>query len=226
MKKLSIIIACFNKYKFTQSALNDLFQLPNDHEIIVVDNASTDETQKELSNIKKDNFIYIRNELNGLHSKASNLGYAFSTGNNILFLNNDIRVKSNYNNWTDNILKYCSTHIVGPTMGLLDKNLNFVKESNQDLFGNTYISGWCIASSRKNWKKFDTKNNGQIFDEETFPHYFNDTDIGFMSRKLNIQMKIVDIPVVHFGRISAEQTNIQKLYNDGRKNFIEKWNKK
>jgi len=50
MKKLSIIILGFNKWKYSEYALNDLIKL-KDHEIIFVDNASTDETS-EISRSK------------------------------------------------------------------------------------------------------------------------------------------------------------------------------
>ena len=59
-KILSICIPVFNKFNFTKSCLKDLEKLPNDHEIIVVDNGSTDETQSNFSNSKE--IIYIRNK--------------------------------------------------------------------------------------------------------------------------------------------------------------------
>lgn len=222
---LSIITPIFNKYPFTKSFINDIFKLTTNYELIIIDNASTDETQKELSKIIRPNFIYIRNEENTFHSRACNQGYKLAAGEHVCFLNNDVRVKNNHSNWTDTLIQHCDDNIVGPTMGLLDNNFNFVKEANQQLSGkNTYLSGWCIASSKENWNKLDINNNGQIFDEQ-FPMYFNDTNMGFMCHKLNIPMKVVELPIVHFGKISATQLNIPKLYNEGRKVFIKKWSK-
>ena len=62
--KISIVIPIFNKYQFTKACLNDLFKLPEDNEIIIVDNASTDESYAELSKINKTNFVYIKNNVN------------------------------------------------------------------------------------------------------------------------------------------------------------------
>lgn len=45
---LSIVIPVFNKYAFTKACLTDLSKLPEDHQIIIVDNGSTDETRAEL----------------------------------------------------------------------------------------------------------------------------------------------------------------------------------
>jgi GT2 family glycosyltransferase len=224
-KMLSIIIPVFNKINFTLSALNDLLRLQTNIEIIIVDNASTDKTQKEMEdfiNSGMSNFNYIRNDTNLFHSKACNQGFAQSKGDYIIFLNNDIRIKNNHTNWTDILIPHCDDNIVGPTMGLLDGNFNFVKEANQQLSGNVYLSGWCLASSRENWKKLDIYNNGQIFDEQ-FPFYFNDTNMGFMCRKLGIPMKVVELPIVHFGKISASQLNIHQLYTQARQIFVKKW---
>ena len=43
-KVLSIIIPVWNKSHFTKTCLQDLAKLTNDHEIVVVDNGSIDDT--------------------------------------------------------------------------------------------------------------------------------------------------------------------------------------
>lgn len=219
--KLSIIIPVFNKINFTLSALNGLFKsnITTQCEFILVDNGSTDNTQKELSQIKQDNFVYIRNKENLFHSKACNIGYQYSTGDNILFINNDIKVKAN--DWAEIILQNCSNAIVGPTMGQLDDNSNFIKEANTQLTGNVYISGWCIASSRDIWSRRDIDGKGQIWDESFF--YFNDGDLSWWAKRANIPLKVITLPIIHFGKISSSQLNIQQLYLEGKKNFIKKW---
>src|SRR5579864_7939881 len=115
---LSIVIPVYNKFNFTQACLSDLSKLPEDHQIIVVDNGSTDETQQQLE--KNSRIIYLRQSANLGFAKACNLGYSVSTAPNVLFLNNDIRIKSNYQNWTDELVKWCPSALVGPTMGQLD----------------------------------------------------------------------------------------------------------
>lgn len=228
MPKLSIIIPIFNKYAFTKSCLNDLFKLSDDHEIIVVDNASSDESYAELSKIDKPNFKLIRNEVNNFHSKGCNQGYQVASSENILFMNNDIKVKSNHENWTDSLIKYCEDdkyNIFGPTMGLLDKDLNFVKEANEMMSGNSYISGWFIAGNKKHWKKLEL-SDGEVWNEK-FPMYFNDGDLCFRARKKNVKLDVVPIKdVIHFGKVSSVQLNVNKLYNEGRSVFLSKWGKK
>ncbi len=241
-KILSIIIPVFNKWAFTKSCLNDLSKLPNDHEIIVVDNASTDDTNKELASSKE--IVYIRNNENTGFAKGCNKGYYNSSAPNILFLNNDIRVKSNHDNWTKVLIDNCSDALVGPTMGQLDKDLNFVRESNGYLDGNSYMSGWCIASNRKIWNKLLIPRTSeidylmidkgadrndeycQIFSEEFGIAYFEDTDLSFRARKLKIDMKVFGIPVVHFGKQTSSQLNTYQLYKNAREIFVKKWKNK
>jgi len=235
-KLLSIVIPVFNKWNFTKSCLNDLAQLSEDHEIIIIDNASSDETTKEIEKLINDLRIkypsgaeirYVRNEENTFHSKACNQGFKVASGENVLFLNNDIRVRSNHATWTKRVIEACkaTTGIVGPTMGQLDSNLNFVKEANSQLTGNlTYMGGWCIAASKEVWNKIDAGHGPW---DEDFPFYFNDTDLSFRaSRKHKLHLKHIDVPeIAHFGKVSAAQVNIPKLYNEGRQVFLKKWSK-
>ena len=229
-RKLSIVIPVFNKWNFTKSCLKDLSQLPEDHEIIIIDNASTDETSKEIMNFiaelsnanpGKCWIRYVQNAENTFHSKACNQGAKLATGDYILFLNNDIRVRANHANWTQDIIAACdSTNgLVGPTMGLLDKGLNFVKEANEQLSGNSYLGGWCIAAKKEVWDKVGFWN-------EDFPFYFNDTDLSFRARQKQIPITVVALPdVLHFGKVSAQQINIPKLYQEGRAVFLKNWSK-
>lgn len=229
-KELSIIIPVFNKWNFTRSCLNDLGKLPaNTHDIIIIDNASTDDTQVEMTKISQVNPLirYVRNEENTFHSKACNQGFKMAWGENVLFLNNDIRVKSNYDSWTKQIIDACwSTNgIVGPTMGQLDNQLNFVKEANEQLTGKSYLGGWCIAARKQTWSLLDVDGTGQVWNEK-FPFYFNDTDLSFRARKSNVPITWINVPeIAHFGKVSAAQINIPKLYNEGRQVFLKHWSK-
>lgn len=227
-KTLSIVIPVFNKFNFTKSCLNDLSNLPNDHEIIIIDNGSTDETFNNLRGNK--DIVYIPLNHNKGFAQASNIGYGIATSPNVLFLNNDIRVNDSKSNWTKPLLDKCNDGLVGPTMGQLDSNLNFVKEANEVLTGKSYLSGWCLASSKKIFDKLEVKRSvsdpntrPQIFSEKYGKAYFEDTDLSFRARKLGIAMNVVSIPVVHFGKQTSSQLNTYELYSKARKIFIKTW---
>ncbi|HET8793581.1 MAG TPA: glycosyltransferase [Nitrososphaeraceae archaeon] len=237
-KVLSIVIPVYNKYNFTKSCINDLLHLPEDHEIIVVDNGSTDETQKSLDGNKE--IRYYRNQENLGFAKACNIGYSLASAPNILFLNNDIRVKDSKDSWTQKLIEHCPNALVGPTMGQLDNNLNFVQEANKVLSGKSYMSGWCLAASKEIWNKLSIDRHpgtilavdqiqpcdgAQVFSEEFGLAYFEDVDLSFRARKLNIPFQVVEIPVVHFGKTTSKTLNVPKLYNHARNIFIKKWDK-
>ena len=236
--KLSIVIPVWNKSHFTKSCLKDLVQLPDDHEIIVIDNGSTDDTQQAIESMPR--IHYHRNPENLGFAKACNIGYCLAIAPNVLFLNNDIRVRSDHTDWTAPLIEHCATHLVGPTMGQLDAQLNFVQEANQELSGNSYMSGWCLASSKDIFEKLrlfhsrDTMltatydpiaNAPQIFDERYSPAYFEDTDLSFRARELGIPFKVVSVPVVHFGKQTSVQLNVHKLYTQSRQTFLQRWKK-
>jgi GT2 family glycosyltransferase len=229
-KVLSICIPVFNKFNFTKSCINDLSKLPNDHEIIIFDNGSSDETENYFKNNKE--ILYIRSDKNLGFARGCNHAYSKASAANVLFLNNDIRVKSNFDTWTQSLIEKCSEGLVGPTMGQLDSQLNFIKESNSILTGNSYLSGWCIAGSKEIWSKLAIVRQGtdrslkgipQIFSEEFGIAYFEDTDLGFRARKLGIKLNLANVPVVHFGKQTSTQLNTYALYSTARTIFIKKW---
>jgi len=103
--------------------------------------------------------------------------------------------------------------------------LNFVREANQQLTGNCYVGGWCIAANRETWQQLDVNGDGQIWNED-FPFYFNDTDMSFRARLKKIPLTVIAVPeIAHFGKVSAAQINIPKLYQEGRQVFLKKWSK-
>lgn len=222
---ITIVIPVFNKWNFTKSCLIDLNKLDTTkHEIIVVDNGSYDETKllKNHFDIPK----YVRSEENLGFAKACNIGYSQAKGDVVIFLNNDIKVRSNHHNWTNLICDATNdNNLVSPSGGMVDpkNNFQFLYETNSPNKQINYMSGWCLAARKKTFDKLIINNYLGPFSEEFGIAYFEDTDLGFRASRLGIEFKLVDIPVVHFGKISSSQINTYKLYSDARKIFISKW---
>lgn len=227
MDKISIVIPVFNKWNFTKSCLNDLSHLPRDtHEVIVVDNGSADETSVEIRKDAYDFARYTRSDENLGFAVGCNTGFSLATGNIVMFLNNDIRVKQNHNNWTDAIFKELNDrNIVGPSGGKIDHNFQFLYETKDPSKSINYMSGWCLSAYKETFNKLKVNDYGP-FSEEFGKAYFEDTDLGFRASRQGIEFKLVDIPVVHFGKITSTQINVPKLYNEARKIFIDKWSGK
>jgi GT2 family glycosyltransferase len=226
--QVSIVIPVFNKFNFTKSCLNDLKPLKGNCEVVVVDNGSSDETKSQLEDNK--DIVYIRNDVNYGFAKACNIGFAKSTGKYVMFLNNDIRVKEKHNTWPIHIISEIENDrncIVGPTGGYVDPkdDFKFVYESHNDGRKINYMSGWCLTAYRDTWDKLIINDYCGPFSEEFGLAYFEDTDLSFRATRQGIGFKLVDIPVVHFGKISSSQINTYELYNKARRIFINKWGK-
>lgn len=99
MTKLSIVILTFNTKDLTCACLKSIFEQyekelkSGEFEIILVDNASEDETSKAVSNLKISNIKVIENKKNLGFSKGNNIGVKNATGEFVLFLNSDTEVK-------------------------------------------------------------------------------------------------------------------------------------
>jgi glycosyltransferase involved in cell wall biosynthesis len=90
MPKVSVVIPTYNRPQFVRSAitsvLNQTFQ---DFEIIVVDDASTDNTPEVVSGFNDTKIKYIRHEINKGGSAARNTGIRTSSAEYIAFLDDD-----------------------------------------------------------------------------------------------------------------------------------------
>ena len=224
--RVSICTPVFNKKQFTENYLKDLSKLTTDVEIIITDNNSTDGTDEVLA--KFPNVKIISNKENLGFGKASNQGYAASTGDIVLFLNNDIKVKDHQENWTQILVDAMEEDtMVGPTGGLVDPTNEFTfcyetEDNNQKI---NYMSGWCLAATKKTWDKLIINKYPGPFSEEFFA-YYEDTDLSFRAINQGIKFKLIELPLVHFGKITSSQINTYKLYNESRQIFLKKWKNK
>ena len=92
MPKVSVIVPVYNVEKYIEKCLNSLVnQTLEDIEIIVVNDGSTDGSEKIIKNFQANNpnkIIYLKKENGGL-SDARNYGMLFATGEYIAFLDSD-----------------------------------------------------------------------------------------------------------------------------------------
>jgi len=246
--KLSIVIPVYNNWNFTKTCLKDLAKLPDDHEVILVDNGSTDTTKKStflwteptimVDAIHPDHpgspgvdrpkeLLVIKNKDNKGFSKACNQGFMLARGDYVLFLNNDIKVKSDFETWTQVLIQKAEETggLVGPTGGLLDDKLNFVKETSEKVDGNFYMSGWCLCAKREVFQSFvlDSNEFKGPFTEEFGIAYFEDTDLGFRAEEAGVPMEIVSVPVFHFGKMTSRKINLSEIFFGAKMKFVNKW---
>jgi GT2 family glycosyltransferase len=122
--KVSVVMPVFNKSFFTKKCLDQIFAISPEKtsfEIIVVDNASTDDTQEFLNELTKKhkNINVLRNEKNLGFAKACNQGAEVAKGEYILFLNNDTEPKVG---WLDSLVEVVEND---PKVGAVGSKLLF-----------------------------------------------------------------------------------------------------
>ena len=89
-KIISVVIPTYNREKLISRAVKSvLAQTYTDLEVIVVDDASTDDTETVVKKIESDRLRYIKIEKNGGACRARNAGIRAAKGDYIAFLDSD-----------------------------------------------------------------------------------------------------------------------------------------
>jgi GT2 family glycosyltransferase len=97
MKDLSIIIISYNTKDLTLGCIRSIIDTvkKTSYEIIVVDNASTDQSVDAIEKLKLSSIKVFRNKKNLGFGKANNVGLKQAKGRCVLFLNSDTLVLEN-----------------------------------------------------------------------------------------------------------------------------------
>ncbi|CQR71216.1 N-acetylglucosaminyl-diphospho-decaprenol L-rhamnosyltransferase [Sporomusa ovata DSM 2662] len=236
--KTSIVILTFNQLEYTKKCIDSIRQYTkkNEYEIIIVDNNSTDGTNswlKEQHDIKT-----IFNKENVGFPKGCNQGIAVSTGDNILLLNNDVIVTSN---WLDNLVQclYSQNEIgaVGPITNNVSNyqaiSVNYHSETEMQLFAETVnkfnpklweerlkLVGFCLLIKRSVLEQVG------LLDEQFSPGNFEDDDLSYRIRLAGFRLILCkDTFIHHFGSVSFKQDNSRyaALLKENGNKFADKW---
>ena len=90
MPKVSVIILTYNRARYLQRAIRSVLdQTFQDFEIIIVDDASTDETPKVVKAFQDPRICYVRHQINQREAGSRNAGLQKSRGEYIAFLDDD-----------------------------------------------------------------------------------------------------------------------------------------
>jgi GT2 family glycosyltransferase len=226
--KVSIIVLNWNGEKYLENCVNSLLKTsyPN-IEIIIVDNASTDGSQKIVE--KFAHVRLIQNEKNYGYAGGNNIGFKHASGKYVVALNNDMYVEPD---WLDAPIDYMEKDdtigIAGCRQMRFDKKTIdglfriYRKDLTTDALGaeenysgdyTTYKAGFVIGvngGSAIYRKKAIDEING--FDEHFFG-YFEDVDICL--RAVIYGWRILYVPssvVYHIGGASFRKDNRKMLY--------------
>jgi O-antigen biosynthesis protein len=240
--KVSIVIPVFNQTDVTLACLKSVLRHTGDlpYEVIVVDDASSDETRGILNEVK--NLRVLRNETNSGFLKSCNRGARVAQGEFILFLNNDTEVTPD---WLNALLRTFNQRpdagavgakLIYPDGKLQEAGGIIFKDGSGWNYGRNdhprrpeynylrevdYCSGACLLVPHNLFEELGG------FDEIYSPAYYEDTDLAFEIRKAGRKVYYNPLAVVihHEGQTSGTNTDsgVKRYQVINHAKFRSKW---
>ena len=239
---VSIVIPVHNEWVFTAACLRSIVEAENNtaYEVIVVDDASSDETSERLKGIQ--GLKVLNNPKNLGFIGTCNRGAAMATGDFVVFLNNDTQVMDG---WLDHLAttfrEYPDTGIAGARLVYPDGTLqecggmifsdgsgwNYGRGDDPDRpeyqFTREvdYCSGACIMIRREVFDELDG------FDSHFAPAYYEDTDLAFRVREMGLKVRVQPAATVvhHEGITSGTDINsgAKRYQAVNQEKFLKRW---
>lgn len=179
----SVVIPAYNGQKFLKENLPAVLKLKAD-EIVLVDDASTDDTNQFL----RDNYPQIKlitHQKNQRFPISVNNGFAVSTGEIVILLNQDVKPQAD-------LLKFALPHFKNPkvfavTFSEQDRSWakaemknGFLEFTNGSRDNQIHESFWASGGSAAFRKEYWDKLGG--FDPIFTPGYYEDLDLGWRAQ--------------------------------------------
>ncbi|RIV17628.1 glycosyltransferase [Alicyclobacillaceae bacterium I2511] len=233
---VSIIMPVYNQWAYTKECLAAIHRYtPENHEVIVVNNGSTDETLVSLQNLPM--VKRLDNDHNEGFPKACNQGMAMARGDTLVILNNDVVVS---HNWLKNLL-HClyadDRHgAVGPVTNwvsggqcraqpydTLERFHSFAEQYNHtDSTRWDYalrLVGFCLVLRKSVYEQVGG------FDEQFGRGNFEDDDYCLRVRRAGYKLVVAgDTYVHHHGSITNRaDVGFAQLLQGNQARFVHKW---
>jgi GT2 family glycosyltransferase len=243
---VSIIIPAYNQFAYTFNCLESLsVNLSSDlaYEIIIVNDASTDETLEQLATLVKGIKVLTNAENSGF-IRSCNYGASQAKGQYLYFLNNDTRILENC---LESLLKLI---VNNPQVGAVGSKLIYANSKQQEAGGIIWNSadGW-------NYGRLDSPEEPEYnyvrpvdycsgasllvptelfkqlggFSQDFIPAYYEDTDLCFAIRELGYQVLYQpQSNVIHYEGITSGtdlSSGIKQYQVINQTKFREKWSK-
>lgn len=234
---LDVCLCVYNNLAYTYQFIEFIQKFTKiDHKFIIVDDGSTDGTAAYLASLDKEQFTVITNTKNSGYVLSINKALAASTSEFICVANNDILISPNCLDVLVEIVSKFGLWCVSPTM-LASDTCTFDQEKGdwvawsitnadhyvrQTMLGG--ILGACFVMPRV---AYDTVGG---FDERFSPFWFEDRDY---------ELTLIDaghapvtthrVFIYHYLNTTLRLTSTEhreKVWEESRQKFIEKWNDK
>ena len=241
---VSIIIPVFNNAAFTRKCLAAVRRNTAgcSYEIIVIDNASTDETPSFLKSCDLENLTVISNSENVGFTKACNQGARRARGEFVLFLNNDTEPQPG---WLDALLDLMRSDdrigiagckLVYPDGRLQEAGCIIFNDCSAKLYGRfddpddpryCYVREVDYVSGAALLVRHDLLKRLSYLDERYSPGYYEDTDLCFGARSLGYKVMYCPFSVVvhHEGASSGRDLSrgMKQYQVVNKQKFLQKW---
>jgi len=243
---VSIIIPAYNQFAYTFNCLESLsVNLSPDlaYEVIIVNDASTDDTLEQLATLVKGIKVLTNAENSGF-IRSCNYGASQAKGQYLYFLNNDTRILENC---LESLLKLI---VNNPQVGAVGSKLIYANSKQQEAGGIIWNSadGW-------NYGRLDSPDEPEYnyvrpvdycsgasllvptylfkqlggFSQDFIPAYYEDTDLCFALRELGYQVLYQpQSNVIHYEGITSGtdlSSGIKQYQVINQTKFREKWSK-
>ncbi len=234
---VSVIIVSYNTCELTLETLRTFYKSNrfSSCEVLVVDNNSSDETEKKIKNQFKD-VIFIQTGSNLGFGKANNLGVKYAKGDFLLFLNSDTIVNSSI--CEEFLIQYDSFQnesILGARIFDLDMNPNtsfcrtfpgakqelnnlgalfhsqvgmYFNTTDKPLFLEGPVSGACFFMKKSLFESLGG------FDPDFFL-YYEETDLFLRAAKKGVSIIALDTPsLIHLegGSETVKEVTLERSF--------------
>lgn len=184
-------------------------------EVIIVDNASDEAAARVWKDAARGlEGVYLRNDTNQWYASACNQGYAVSTGDVVVFLNNDILLRGD---WLSPLSRIPAGALYGPA-------LNTRVLAGQPLI---YIDAWWIAARRETWEML--RPIGKFADYEGISEfmqpgpwdglafqgmYWDDVDLCWRATRAGLALRTLPLPLAHLSNYTSQRTDGAYAHTD------------
>ncbi len=237
-KFTSIVILTYNKLEYTKLCIESIrkFTKSGCYEIIVIDNASTDETVNWLA--EQDDITAIFNDTNKGFPAGCNQGIEIASGESVLLLNNDIIVAPYWlSNLNDALWSEDSIGAVGSSTNSISY-LQAIKVDYDTVKGMLNFAKKQNNFKKTNWEqriklvgfsmliKKSVLDEVGLLDEIFTPGNYEDDDLSYRIVKSGKKLLYCKNAFVHhFGSVSFDGASKKylMLMAENRRKFKEKW---
>lgn len=213
--KASVIIPVWNKVNLTRDFISAHLRLKlKPHEMIVVNNGSTDGTKALLTIFKSQYQPLVTKHLpeNTGFPGGNNCGAQVASGDILIFISNDVTPIGDYITPIVQAIQSDPAALYGAELLSYDTGWN-----NFEPVGVIpYLAGWLLACHKLTWARLDG------FDEAFSPCDYEDLDLSYRADQMGIALRPLNLPLRHAFGQTAMQLDRLSITNRNRAYFAKK----